>query len=100
MKHIIAGIDDVKIHTFFNNKAVISFENFLPNLVLILDDVIGEYQKIIKENLSRVRHNKIDIFYLAQSYLKVPKLLIRDNDYLIVLFKQNKTNLKNVQKID
>ncbi|KAF0705544.1 tigger transposable element-derived protein 4-like, partial [Aphis craccivora] len=45
-----------------------------------------------KEFFSRGRHNKIDIFYLAQSYSK----LIRDNSYSIVFFKQDETNLNHV----
>ena len=61
-----------------------------------MDDVIGEQQNVIREFFSRGRHNKIDIFYLAQSYSKVPKQLIRDNANLIVLFKQDETNLKHV----
>lgn len=53
--------------------------------------------KVLLENFfPRGRHNKVDIFYLAQSYSKVPKQLIRDNSNLIVLFKQDETNLKHV----
>lgn len=61
-----------------------------------MDDVIGEHQGVIREYFSRGRHNKVDIFYLAQSYSKVPKQLIRDNANLIVLFKQDETNLKHI----
>jgi hypothetical protein len=96
LKRIINEIDGVNIFTFFENDAVISPENVLPNSVFIMDDVIGEQQNIIREYFSRGRHNKVDIFYLAQSYSKVPKQLIRDNANLIVLFKQDETNLKHV----
>jgi hypothetical protein len=96
LKRIINEIDGVNILTFFENAAVISPEKVLPNSVFIMDDVIGEQQNIIREYFSRGRHNKVDIFYLAQSYSKVPKQLIRDNANLIILFKQDETNLKHV----
>lgn len=51
------------------------------------------YYKII---FFRRRHNKVDVFNLAQSYSKVFKQLIRDNANLIVTFKQDETNLKHV----
>jgi len=96
LKRIIDGIEGINIFTFFENDKVISPEQVLPNSIFILDDVIGEQQNVIREYFSRGRHNKIDIFYLAQSYSKVPKQLIRDNANLIVLFKQDETNLKHV----
>jgi len=96
LKRIIDGIDGVNIFTFFENDKVITPEKVLPNSIFIMDDVIGEQQSIIREYFSRGRHNKVDIFYLAQSYSKVPKQLIRDNANLIVLFKQDETNLKHV----
>ncbi|VVC38052.1 P-loop containing nucleoside triphosphate hydrolase [Cinara cedri] len=96
LKRIINEIDGVKIFTFFENDKVISPEKVLPNSVFIMDDVIGEQQAVIREYFSRGRHNNVDIFYLAQSYSKVPKQLIRDNANLIVLFKQDETNLKHV----
>jgi hypothetical protein len=96
LKRIIDEIDGVNMYTFFENEQVISPEEVLPNSVFIMDDVIGEQQSIIREYFTRGRHNNVDIFYLAQSYSKVPKQLIRDNANLIVLFKQDETNLKHV----
>jgi hypothetical protein len=96
LKRIINEIEGVNIYTFFDNDAVISPEKVLPNSVFIMDDIIGEHQNKIRQYFSRGRHNKIDIFYLAQSYSKVPKQLIRDNANLIVLFKQDETNLRHV----
>lgn len=96
LKKIISEVDGVNMFMFFDNEKVIPPEKVLPDSVFIMDDVIGENQNIIREYFSRGRHNKIDIFYLAQSYSKVPKQLIRDNANLIVLFKQDETNLKHV----
>lgn len=96
LKRIISEIDGINIFTFFENDKVIPPEKVLPNSVFIMDDVIGEQQGVIRDYFSRGRHNNVDIFYLAQSYSKVPKQLIRDNANLIVLFKQDETNLKHV----
>lgn len=96
LKQIIDDIDGVKMFSFYENDKVIPPEKVLPNSVFIMDDVIGENQNVIRDYFSRGRHNKIDIFYLAQSYSKVPKQLIRDNANVIVLFKQDETNLKHV----
>lgn len=96
LKRIIDEIEGVNLFTFFDNDKVISPEEVLPNSVFIMDDVINEHQGVIREYFSRGRHNNVDIFYLAQSYSKVPKQLIRDNANLIVLFKQDERNLKHV----
>ncbi|KAF0689185.1 tigger transposable element-derived protein 4-like, partial [Aphis craccivora] len=48
--------------------------------------------KIARTYFSRGRHNLIDVFYLALSYSKVPKQLLRDNANFI----QDETNLKHV----
>jgi len=96
LKRIIDRVEGVNMYTFFDKDNVIPPENVLPNSVFIMDDVINENQDVIRDYFTRGRHNKIDIFYLAQSYSKVPKQLVRDNTNLIVLFKQDETNLKHV----
>lgn len=96
LKRIIDQVDGVNMYTFFDKDNVIPPEEVLPNSVFIMDDVINEKQNVIRDYFTRGRHNKIDIFYLAQSYSKVPKQLIRDNANLLVLFKQDETNLKHV----
>ena len=42
------------------------------------------------------RHADVDCFYLCQMYAKIPKHLIRDNANLLILFKQDRINLKHV----
>ena len=37
---------------------------------------------------TRGRHNNIDIYYIAQSYFRLPKNTIRNNSNIIFLFKQ------------
>jgi len=38
----------------------------------------------------------VDCFYLCQTYARIPKHLIRDNANLLILFKQDCTNLKYI----
>lgn len=42
------------------------------------------------------RHNNIDSFYLTQTYSKVPKKQIRDNCNLLIVLRQDLTNLKHI----
>lgn len=42
------------------------------------------------------RHNNIDSFYLTQTYSKVPKQLVRDNCNLLIVLRQDLTNLKHI----
>ncbi|KYM94640.1 hypothetical protein ALC62_14727 [Cyphomyrmex costatus] len=49
-----------------------------------------------KVHKPRGRHANVDCFYLCQTYAKIPKHLIRDNANLLILFKQDGTNLKRV----
>ena len=42
------------------------------------------------------RHVNADCFYLCQTFARIPKHLVRDNVYLLVLFRQDERNLKHV----
>lgn len=93
---ILSGVPGVKLFKFSDNETVIQPEKALPNSVFLFDDVITENHGIIRSYFARSRHNLIDVCYLAQSYSRVPKQLIRDNANFIVLFKQDEMNLKHV----
>lgn len=95
LEQIIRQVDGVNLYTFYENETIMVPEKAKENSIFIFDDVISQNQHIIREYFSRGRHNKIDVFYLGQSYSKIPKLLIRDNSNLIVLFKQDELNLKH-----
>lgn len=75
------------MYTFLDNNKISPLENVLSNLVFIMDDVITEKEKVMKHYFSRGIHYKINILYFVQSYSKVTKQLIHDNDNLILLFK-------------
>ena len=42
------------------------------------------------------RHEKVDSFYLWQSYTRIPKHSIRDNVNLLAVFRQDDMNLKHI----
>ncbi|KAF0753113.1 tigger transposable element-derived protein 4-like [Aphis craccivora] len=86
-------IEGIQLLTFYENEQVIEPEKALPNSVYILDDILTERQGVCRSIFARERHN---VCYLAQSYSRVAKQLLRDNANLIVLFKQDETNLKHV----
>jgi len=93
---ILSGVPDVKLYKFSENETVIQPEKALPNSVFLFDDVITNNHNIVRSYFTRSRHHLIDVCYLAQSYSRVPKQLIRDNANFIVLFKQDEMNLKHV----
>ena len=95
LEEILKQVDGVNLFKFHDNDTVIQPEKALSNSVFIFDDVICENQNIIRSYFSRSRHKSIDVLYLAQSYSRVPKQLIRDNANFIVLFKQDEMNLRH-----
>lgn len=95
LEEILNKVDGVNLFKFQENDNVIPPEKALSNSVFIFDDIIMESQGIVRSYFSRGRHNQIDVCYLAQSYSRVPKQLIRDNANFIVLFRQDEMNLKH-----
>ena len=57
--------------------------------VVVFDDMLlSKQENNIDLFFTRGRHNKIDIFYISQSYFHLPKNTIRNNSNMIILFKQ------------
>ena len=54
--------------------------------LLILDDIMLAPQNKIEQHFTRGRHNNIDIFYIAQSYFRLPRQTIRENSNLFIFF--------------
>ena len=93
LKKVIDRVHDV---SFYHFEDKILDPQCIPNYsVCIFDDVINLPQASIQEIFSMGRHFKIDCFYLAQTYSKIKKQLIRDNANLICLFKMDDMNLKH-----
>lgn len=96
LETLLASIDEIGYFTFSNNSDVIPTTEALPNSIFIFDDVACDKQDTIKEYFAMGRHSNVDCFYLCQTYAKIPKHLIRDNANLLILFKQDGTNLKHI----
>lgn len=65
------------------------------NSVCIFDDVITDNQSPIRDFFAMGRHRGLDVFYLAQTYSRIPKQLVRDNANMIILFKMDEMNLRH-----
>ncbi|KYM93729.1 hypothetical protein ALC62_11047 [Cyphomyrmex costatus] len=96
LENLLAPIEEINYFTFSNNSEIIPPSEALPNSIFIFDDVACDKQDAIREYFAMGRHANVDCFYLCQTYAKIPKHLIRDNANLLILFKQDGTNLKRV----
>ena len=89
----IPNIGYFKYHT--NNSTIPHPTEAKPHSLFIFDDVACDEQKKMQQYFCMGRHKNIDVFYLMQTYSKIPKQLIRDNCNLIVLFEMDTMNLKH-----
>lgn len=96
LEKLLTSIDEIGYFTFSNNSDVISPSEAHPNSIFVFDDVACDKQDTVREYFSMGRHSNVDCFYLCQTYARIPKHLIRDNANLLILFKQDTTNLKHV----
>lgn len=96
LRTIIDDVQGANMYVYTDNDQVEPPEKSKPNSIYVFDDVICEKQKNITSYFCRGRHNGVDVFYLTQTYSRVPKQLVRDNANMIILYKQDETNLKHV----
>ena len=96
LENLLSSMDEIGYFTFSNNSDVIPPSEARPNSIFVFDDVACDKQDVVREYFSMGRHSNVDCFYLCQSYARIPKHLIRDNANLLILFKQDGTNLKHV----
>lgn len=93
---ILKNIDEIGYFAYSDNDEVPFPSVIKPNSIMIFDDVACGKQENIKNYFSMGRHNKIDTFYVCQTYSYIPKQLVRDNANLLILFKQDDRNLRHV----
>jgi len=97
LKNIIDSIKGVNLYIFSNAEKVIKPNLVKQNSIFIFDDVICDNQTPIREFFSMGRHSGANsIFYLAQTYSKIPKQLVRDNANFLIIFKQDDKNLRHI----
>lgn len=96
LKRLVTSVKGMGFYTFSENADVILPENIKPNSIMIFDDVACEKQNNIRSYFCMGRHKNVDSFYLCQTYTRIPKHLIRDNANMIIMFKQDELNLRNI----
>lgn len=92
---ILKSVEGLGYYVFADNTEIIKPSEAQPDSVIIFDDVACDKQNAMREYFAMGRHSAVDSFYLCQTYSRIPKQLIRDNANLVVLFRQDETNLKH-----
>ena len=96
LEQVLNLIPEIGYFPFDDNEEVIPPNEAKENSIFIFDDVACEKQTHIRAYFCMGHHKNVDSFYLTQTYTRVPKHLVRDNANLLVLFKQDFTNLKHI----
>ena len=87
---------EVGFFAYDDNSQVISPNDAEPHSIMIFDDIACEKHDNIRNFFTMGRHNDIEVFYLGQTYSRIPKQLVRDNANFIILFKQDDMNLRHI----
>lgn len=96
LRNLLQPIKGLGYFEFEDGNNMIQPNDANKNSIVIFDDVVCDGQSIIRDYFCFGRHKNIDCFYLCQTYSSIPKQLVRDNANLIVVFKQDQTNLKHI----
>lgn len=94
LKTIMTTVPEIGFHTFDGLDELP--QNVKPRSICIFDDVTMESQDVIRKYYSYGRHKELDCFYLTQSYICIPRHLIRCNINFLLIFKQDELNLKHI----
>lgn len=93
---ILKPLKNIHTYFFYNKEEITPPNKARKNSIFIFDDIICDKQEIITSYFAMGRHKNIDVFYLGQTYSKIPKQIIRDNTNLLIIFKQDETNIKHI----
>lgn len=97
LDEILNPLQDINLFTCGEATSFVTPEDIEENSIVIFDDVNScAEQELIKQFFTRGRHKVVDMFFLIQSYASAKKQNLRDNCNFIILFKQDKLNLKHV----
>lgn len=64
--------------------------------LLVLDDIMTGPQSKAEDFYTRGRHNGVNVFYISQSYHRLPRQTIRENSNFLILFPQDSKNLRHI----
>jgi hypothetical protein len=92
----IVGKEVASFHS--SSDDIIPIESLDPKerSIVVFDDVMLEKQNTIEQFFTRGRHGGADCFYLTQNYFRIPKQAIRDNTNFIILFNQDRKNMRAI----
>lgn len=93
---VFDGLDEVPYFKYNNNAEIMHPNEVIPYSLMLFDDIQCEKQHNVRSYFSMGRHNSVSVFYLCQSYSKIPKQLIRDNINFLGVFRQDDMNLKHI----
>lgn len=96
LDRIFGETSEVNFYKYTTNDDIVEPNQAKPYSIFIFDDISCENHNTIRSYFAMGRHNNIDSIYIGQTYSKIPKQLIRDNVNLIVVFRQDDTNLKHI----
>ncbi len=96
LEKILTDVKEISYFKFNANDNIMEPNDVKPYSVFVFDDIACENHDKVKAYFTMGRHNNIDSIYVGQTYSRIPKQLIRDNVNLLVLFKQDDTNLKHI----
>lgn len=93
---VMQGVPEIGFYPCSENESLVHPNKAEPHSIFLFDDVACEKHDNIRNYFTMGRHNNIDTIYLAQTYSRVPKQLIRDNANYLILFRMDETNLKHL----
>lgn len=96
LKQLLTSIKGIGYYPFSEHDDVIGPHDVKPNSIFIFDDVACEKQDNVSRIMSFGRHMNCCTYILSQSYIQVPRHLVRENVNILVIFKQNERNLKYI----
>lgn len=96
LRVLFEPLKEIGYYEYESGDEIIPPKEIKPNSVVIFDDIVCCNQSIMRDYFCFGRHKNTDCFYLCQTYSSIPKQLIRDNGNLLIIFKQDDTNLRHI----
>jgi hypothetical protein len=93
---VLKSVPEIGFYTYTDSEEVPPPQDVAPSSLVVFDDIALEPKSQIRAYYCMGRHCNLDMIYLNQSFAQVPKLLLRDNMNVILLFKMDCLNLKHV----
>lgn len=96
LDQVLTDLSEVNFYKYSENEHIMEPNRVNPYSIFIFDDVACENHNSIRSYFAMGRHYNVDSIYIGQTYSKIPKQLIRDNVNVLVVFRQDDTNLKHM----